>query len=225
MDINKTVDEYEVVARGFLSLDGIDASAVKGAIIASVVPNITNVFEMLTSRLFGVEALVVGAGIKTGMIIKTDNPREVGADRIANSVAAYVLYGGPVIVADFGTATTFDVVSEKGEYLGGTISPGLQISTEALFERTAKLPRVALQKPAAAIGKNTVNSMQAGIMYSVIGGINYTVQAIWKELGVHAKVIATGGLAESVCQHAEIFDVVNKDLTLEGLRIIYSRNR
>lgn len=225
MDTNKTVDEYEVLLRSFLSLDKIDVSAISGAIIASVVPNITESFEELMSLLFVVCPLVVGAGIKTGMTIKTDNPREVGADRIANSVAAYELYGGPVIVADFGTATTFDVVSEKGEYLGGMIAPGINISTEALFERTSKLPRVALKKPNTAIGKNTVSSMQAGILYSVIGGINYSIQAIWTELGSQAKVVATGGLAEAVGQEAEILEIINTDLTLEGLRIIYSRNK
>lgn len=223
-DTYKTADEYEVLVRGFLSLDQVDPGKVSGAIISSVVPNITEVFEDLASRLFGVKPLVVGAGIKTGMVIKTDNPREVGADRIANAVAAYVLYGGPVIVADFGTATTFDVVSETGEYLGGVISPGINISMEALFERTAKLPRVALKKPAAAIGKNTVASMQSGIVYSVIGGINCTVQAIWGELGVKAKVVATGGLAGVVGPQANLIQVVNPNLTLEGLRIIYNRN-
>ena len=225
MDTKKTVDEYEVAVRGFLALDGIYPGDVKGAIISSVVPTVTGVFEKLASRLFKVQPLVVGAGIKTGMTIKTDNPREVGADRIANAVAAYELYGGPVIVADFGTATTFDVVSATGEYMGGLISPGINISMEALFQRAAKLPRVALVKPASAIGKNTVASMQAGIMYSVIGGINFSVQAIWKELGAQAKVVATGGLAELVGPQAEIVDIINRELTLEGLRIIYDRNR
>ena len=224
-DTNKTVDEYEVLVEGFLSSDKIEPAKISGAIISSVVPNITGVFESLVSRLFGVHALVVGAGVKTGMTIKTDNPREVGADRIANAVAAYALYGGPVIVADFGTATTFDVVSKNGEYLGGMIYPGINISMEALFQRAAKLPRVALKKPQTAIGKNTVTSMQAGIMYSVIGGINFAVQGIWAELGSQAKVVATGGLAELVGSQAEIVEVINRDLTLEGLRIIYNRNK
>lgn len=225
MDTNKTVDEYEVLVRSFFSLDKIDASRVNGAIIASVVPNITEVFEGLMSLLFGINPLIVGAGIKTGMTIKTDNPREVGADRIANSVAAYELYGGPVIVADFGTATTFDVVSEKGEYLGGMIYPGINISMEALFAKTAKLPRVALKKPNTAIGKNTVNSMQSGILYSVIGGIDWAIRAIWTELGGQTKVVATGGLAETVGQQMDILEITNTKLTLEGLRIIYNRNK
>lgn len=225
MDAMKTVDEYEVLVRGFLSLDKIDTANVTGAIIASVVPNATGVFEVLINRLFGIMPLVVGSGIKTGMTIKTDNPKEVGADRIANSVAAYSLYGGPVIVADFGTATTFDVVSANGEYLGGMISPGINISMEALFQRAAKLPRVALNKPANAIGKNTVTSMQAGLIYYVIGGINFSVQAIWAELGSEAKIVATGGLAELIGPHAEIVNVINRDLTLEGLKIIFQRNQ
>lgn len=225
MDTNKTVDEYEVLVRGFLSSGKIHVSEIRGAIVSSVVPNITQVFEVLIHRLFGVRPLILGAGIKTGMTIKTDNPREVGADRIANSVAAYVLYGGPVIVADFGTATTFDVVSEKGEYLGGTISPGIDISMEALFQRTAKLPHVALKKPATAIGKNTVASMQAGIMFLVIGGIKYTVEAIREELEAPAKVVFTGGLAGLAGTYGEIAHVINSDLTLEGLRIIYNRNK
>lgn len=224
-DSMKTVDEYEVAVRGFFSLDKINSGDVSGAIISSVVPTTTGLFESLIFSMFGIKPLVVGSGIKTGMTIKTDNPREVGSDRIANAVAAYNYYGGPVIVADFGTATTFDVVSASGEYLGGLISPGINISMEALFKRAAKLPRVALIKPSSAIGKNTVASMQAGIMYSVIGGINYSVQAIWKELGTQAKVVATGGLAELVGSQAEIVDIINKELTLEGLRIIYYRNK
>ncbi|MGI6553869.1 MAG: type III pantothenate kinase [Bacillota bacterium] len=224
-DTIKTFDEYEIMTRSFLSLAKVDPSRIKGAIIASVVPNATQIFQTMICRLFGTEPLVVGAGIKTGIPIKTDNPREVGADRIANTVAAYELYGGPAIVVDFGTATTFDVISSQGEYLGGQISPGINISMEALFQKAAKLPRVALQKPASAIGKNTVASMQAGIYYSVIGGIKFAIQAIRDDLGCSAKAIATGGLAEVVGPHVKIFDVINGDLTLEGLRIIYNRNK
>lgn len=221
----KTVDEYEIMTRSFLSLAKVNPSGIKGAIIASVVPNATQILQAMIRRLFGTEPLVVGAGIKTGIPIKTDNPREVGADRIANTVAAYELYGGPAIVVDFGTATTFDVISSQGEYLGGQISPGINISMEALFQKAAKLPRVALKKPASAIGKNTVASMQAGIYYSVIGGIQFAIQAIRDDLGCSAKAIATGGLAEVVGPHAKIFDVINGDLTLEGLKIIYNRNK
>ncbi len=223
-DILKTVDEYEVSIRGFLGLDKIEAENIKGAIIGSVVPNITEVFEKLFASVFGVRPLVVGSGIKTGMTIKVDNPREVGADRIADAIAAYSLYGGPVIIADFGTATTFDVVSEKGEYLGGMISPGITISMEALFQRAAKLPRVALSQSGKAIGKNTVASMQSGIFHSVIGGVNFSVRAIWAELGIQAKIVATGGLAELVAPQTRIVDVVNRTLSLEGLKIIYERN-
>lgn len=224
-DILKTVDEYEVSLRGFLALDEIEVAKVNGAIIGSVVPNITDVFENLFATVFGVPPLIVGSGIKTGMTIKVDNPREVGADRIANAIAAYKLYEGPVIVADFGTATTFDVVSEKGEYLGGMISPGINISMEALFQRAAKLPRVALTRPERAIGKNTVASMQSGIFNAVIGGVDYSVRALWAELGTEAKIVATGGLAELVAPKTEVVDVVNRTLSLEGLKIIYERNR
>jgi len=224
-DVRKTVDEYELFLHSLFSLHGMDTKAVSGAIIASVVPPANGLFEVLVLKMFGIKPLVVGAGIKTGMTIKMDNPREVGADRIANAVAAYELYGGPVIVADFGTATTFDVVSAEGQYIGGMISPGINIAMEALFQKAAKLPRVALSKPSTAIGKNTVSCMQSGTIHYVVGGINYSVQAIWKELGSHAKVVATGGLAELIGPQAEIVDVVNRDLTLEGLRIIYYRNQ
>ncbi|NLO90157.1 MAG: type III pantothenate kinase [Clostridia bacterium] len=223
-DDSKTADEYEVLLRNFFHYRGMDLKKISGAALASVVPTVTGIFETLIRSLFKVEPLILGPGVKTGMPIKTDNPREVGADRIANGVAAYELYGGPVIVADFGTATTFDVVSEKGEYLGGTISPGVFISMEALFHRTAKLPRVDFKKPHRVIGKNTISSMQSGIMCSLIGGIDYTVAAIKKELGTPTLVVATGGLADMVGRYAQSIDYIDPDLTLKGLRIIYQRS-
>ena len=224
-DEGKTADEYEVLLRNFFHYRGMDLKKISGAALASVVPTVTGIFETLIRSLFKADPLILGPGVKTGMPIKTDNPREVGADRIANSVAAYELYGGPIIVADFGTATTFDVVSEKGEYLGGTISPGVYISMEALFHRAAKLPWVDFKRPDRVIGKNTVISMQSGIMCSVIGGINYTVAAIRKELGMPAQVVATGGLADMVGRYAKSIDYIDPDLTLKGLRIIYNRSR
>ncbi|HBT20655.1 MAG TPA: type III pantothenate kinase [Peptococcaceae bacterium] len=224
-DEEKPADEYEVLIRNFFCFKEIDLKGISGAAVSSVVPTLTGTFEALMKSLFKVEPLILGPGVKTGMPIKTDNPREVGADRIANSVAAYELYGGPVIVADFGTATTFDVVSEKGEYLGGTISPGVYISMEALSRRAAKLPWVDFRKPDRVIGKNTISSMQSGIMCSVIGCINYTVAAIRKELGMPAQVVATGGLAHMVGRYTESIDYIDPDLTLKGLRIIYSRNK
>jgi len=223
-DEKKTVDEYEVLVKSFLYQADIDYKKVSGAIISSVVPTITEVFESLCTGVFNLKPIVLGPGVKTGMPIRMDNPREVGADRIANGVAAYELYGGPVIVADFGTATTFDVVSADGEYIGGTISPGVSISMEALFRRAAKLPRVEFKKPDRVIGKNTVAGMQAGIMCLVIGGVNYTVKAIRKELGVPARVVATGGLSETVGRYTESIDFIDPYLTLQGLRIIYRRN-
>jgi len=166
----------------------------------------------------------VGPGVKTGMDIRYDNPREVGADRIVNAVAAYELYGGPAIVVDFGTATTFDVISAQGEYLGGAIAPGIGISTEALFERAARLPRIELVKPRSAIGKNTVASMQAGIVFGFAGQVDELVRRIKKELGEEARVIATGGMAELLAGEARTIEKVDPLLTLEGLRLIYERN-
>ena len=223
-DDKKTTDEYEVLLRNFFQKVNLESRYVDGAIISSVVPMLTGVFYDLCQRVFDVSSLIVGPGLKTGMPIKMDNPREVGADRIANGVAAYALYGGPVIVADFGTATTFDVVSKDGEYIGGVISPGISISMEALFQRAAKLPRVELMQPSSSIGRNTVAGMQAGIMGQVIGGINYTVDSIRRELEFNAPVVATGGLAELVGPHSEAIDIINPILTLEGLKLIYHRN-
>lgn len=202
-----------------LSFDQVDAVA-----ISSVVPPLMPSLEELSRRYFHVEPLIVGPGIKTGMPIKYDNPREVGADRIANGVAAYALYGGPTVVVDFGTATTFDVISGRGEYLGGAICPGIGISMEALFARAAKLPRVELVRPKSVIGKNTVTSMQAGIVYGFVGQVEGVVKLIQDELGAKPFVVATGGLAELIAPLTSTIDEVNPLLTLEGLRLVYERN-
>ncbi|HHY95286.1 MAG TPA: type III pantothenate kinase [Firmicutes bacterium] len=219
-----TADEFGMLLHQLCAYHGLGLAALHAVVMASVVPPLTPALEEMCRRYLGVEALVVGPGVKTGMDIRYDNPREVGADRIVNAVAAYELYGGPAIVVDFGTATTFDVISSQGEYLGGAIAPGIGISTEALFERAARLPRIELVKPRSAIGKNTVASMQAGIVFGFAGQVDELVRRIKKELGEEARVIATGGMAELLAGEARTIEKVDPLLTLEGLRLIYERN-
>lgn len=225
-DKNKTSDEYNILIHQFFQYNNIDIKDVKDIIISSVVPNIMYSLEHATRKLFNIEALVVGPGVKTGMNIKYDNPKQVGADRIVNAIAAYEKYGGPLIIVDFGTATTFCAISEKGEYLGGTISPGIKISSDALFEKAAKLPRVELVKPGKVICKNTVNSMQAGIIYGYVGLVEYIVKKMKTEIkDKSVKVIATGGLSTLIASETDCIDTVDKFLSLEGLNIIYERNK
>ena len=180
--------------------------------------------ERMCQRYFGLTPLIIGPGVKTGMDIKYDNPREVGADRIVNAVAAYEKFGGPVIIIDFGTATTFCAVDKKGNYLGGAICPGIGISTDALVQRTAKLPRIEVVRTDKVICRNTIESMQAGVFYGFVGQVDGIVARMHKELGCKAKVVATGGLAVIVAPATDAIDVVEPMLTLEGLRIIYERN-
>jgi len=224
-DINKTADEYAVLLLNLLPREGLALSDVDHVSIACVVPPLLTIFEELSQRYFKIPPLIVGPGVKTGVSICTDNPREVGADRVANTAAAHHLYGGPLIVIDFGTATTLDAVSKEGDYLGGAIAPGIGIAAEALFERASKLPRVELIPPQHAIGKNTVTTMQSGIIFGYVGLIEGLVTRIKQELGGEAYVVATGGLAEVIATETKVIDTVDMHLTLLGLRLIHELNR
>lgn len=220
----KTADEYAVTLRQLLTMHEVEPSEVLAAIVASVVPALTEPMVQVVSRAFGCEVMVVGPGIKTGMPILYENPREVGADRIVNAVAAYERVRGGVVVVDFGTATTFDCVTPKGEYLGGVICPGIQISADALFARAAKLPRVEIAKPAKVVGRNTIHSMQSGIIYGYVGLVDGMVGRLRDELGYPCKVISTGGFATVVAPLSNTLEEVDPILTLTGLRLIYERN-
>jgi type III pantothenate kinase len=224
-DRDKTSDEYGALLLNLMQFAGLAAGKVTGAIVSSVVPPLTPVIEEMCRAYFAKTASVVGPGLKTGMPILYENPLEVGADRITAAVAAFEKYGGPVIVLDFGTATTFDAVSAKGEYLGGAIAPGIQISAEALYLKTAKLPRIEIRKPKRAIGRTTVSSMQSGLYFGYIGLVTRTIEEIRKELGPNARVVATGGFGSQVAEELAEIEAYEPDLVLEGLRIIHERNR
>lgn len=224
-DADKTADELIIILSDLLSLRNLSLNNIKAVAISSVVPHSTMALEDLTRRYFGFEPLVIGPGIKTGISILYDNPREVGADRIVNAVAAYEIYGGPLIIVDFGTATTFCAVSKSGEYLGGAITPGIEISSDALFSKAARLSRVDLQKPKTVIGKNTVSSLQSGIIYGFAGQVDAIILRMKKEIKENVKeVIATGGLMNLVIDECK--EITKRDplLTLNGLRIIWERN-
>ena len=222
---NRTSDEYGMAMMNLLNHYGIDRGQVEGIMMSSVVPQINFTIEHMCRNYFGIEPMKIEPGVKTGINIKYENPRELGSDRIANAVAAFELYGGPCITIDFGTATSFGAISAKGEFLGGAICPGLRLAADALTERTAKLPRFELVKPENVIGRNTVTNMQAGIVYGYIGQIKYLVNRMKKEMGVEGiKVIATGGLAVLVAGESSVIDVMDGLLTLKGLRIIYEKN-
>ena len=223
--VHRMPDEYASLLLNLFDRQGIDASQITGAILCSVVPPLVGVFEEVCRRYLKVLPLVVESGVKTGVRICLDNPREVGADRVVNAVAAHQMYGGSVIVIDLGTATTFDAVSEDGDYLGGAIAPGIAIATEALFTRTAALPRVELTHPKRAVGRSTVAAMQSGIVFGYAGLIEGIVTRIQQEMGGKAKVVATGGYAELLARETPVIEVVNPDLTLVGLRLIYEMNK
>jgi len=224
-DRDKTSDEYSVILLNLLGQAGLAASDIKQVIISSVVPPLTPVFQSLSQSLFGTKAVVVGPGLKTGMPILYENPLEVGADRVVAAVAAVEKFGGPCIIVDFGTATTFDAISAKGEYLGGAIAPGIQISAEALAARTAKLPRIEIVPPKRAIGRTTVASMQSGIYYGYVGLVNNIIAEIKKELSPGAKVVATGGFASEIAPEIPAIDHVEPQLVLQGLRILFERSQ
>jgi len=222
---NRTADEYWVLIKEFILLNKVETETIDDIVIACVVPPLAPILKEMALKYFSCDPLIVGPGIKTGISILYRNPAEVGADRIVNSVAAYEKYGGPIIIIDFGTATTFDVVSQKGEYMGGVIFPGVQICMEALFKKAAKLPRVELSAPERVIGRSTVESIQSGAVYGFSGMMDAIVFKIREELGKQAKVIATGGIADWIASKTKIIDVTDPFLTLEGLRIIYEKNR
>jgi type III pantothenate kinase len=223
-DVRMTGDEIASMVDGFLRLDGLSRDAVSGIAVSSVVPRLSGEYAAMASKRFGVEALVVGPGVRTGMPILTNDPRQVGPDLIVDAVAAYETHGGPCIAVDFGTATTFSAVSAAGEYLGHAIAPGIEISLDALSTRAARLMRIELIDPGTVIGKNTAMAMQAGAIYGFAGQVDGIVRRMRAELGAKAITIATGGLASLIFDHSDALDVLDPLLTLRGLEIIYRRN-
>ncbi len=223
--IHRTADEYGGVLLNLMERKKVSPSKIIGIALCSVVPPLVPAFVELCRKYLGCEPLVVEAGVKTGMRIRLDNPREVGSDRVVDAVAAQHLYGKPLIIVDLGTATTFSVVSQEGDYLGGAIAPGIVIATEALYTHTAALPRIRLSRPEQAIGRNTVAAMQSGIIFGHVGLIEGMIRRIEQELGSKAKVIATGGQAYFLAQEIPVVEIVNPDLTLIGLRLIYEMNK
>jgi type III pantothenate kinase len=221
----QTADEYGILIRSLLANEGVESAAIRAIAIASVVPPVDWILRQFCERYFSLKPLFIEPGVKTGLPILTDNPGEVGADRVANCVGAYYKYGGPTIVVDMGTATNFDVVSKKGEFLGGAIAPGLMISAEALFARAARLPRVEIRRPAKIVGTNTVDNLQIGLFWGHLGLVDAILERMIAELGAETKCIATGGLAHLLARESKYISEVDDMLTLEGLRLIYDRNR
>jgi len=224
-DINKMADEYAMFLLNAFNHKNLKTSDITGIALCSTVPPLVATFQYLFPRYFGISPLVVGPGVKTGVSIRFDNPREVGPDRIANTAAAHILYKGPVIIVDLGTATTFDIVSREGEFIGGVIAPGIAHAADALFVRTAALPRIELVAPKRAIGTNTIAGMQSGIVFGYVGLIEGIIERIQREMKERATVVATGGYAYIITPVTTVFDTVNPDITLIGLRAIYQMNQ
>jgi type III pantothenate kinase len=221
----KMPDEYGILIDKLFRHRGYDPEQVTGIAVASVVPPLTPVFQQVCRDYVGQAPLVVDAGVRTGVRVRYDNPRDVGADRVVDAAAVWKLYGAPACIVDFGTGTTFDAVSAEGDYLGGAIAPGIGIAARALFERTAKLPRVELVRPPSAIGRNTPHAIQSGLLFGYVGLVEGMVARFKAELGPDTKIIATGGLAEIIARETDVIDVVDPWLTLHGLRIVYELNR
>ncbi|MFQ5543547.1 MAG: type III pantothenate kinase [Nitrospiria bacterium] len=225
-DLDKTPDEYGILISALLKSNGFTSTRISGVILSSVVPRLTSVFQNISEKYFSIMVpMQVTHRLETGLNIQYDRPEEIGVDRIVNATAAYHLYGGPVVIVDLGTATTFCVVSEKGEYLGGAIAPGLNLSLEALYSHAAKLPRIKIAKPSCVIGKDTHSSVQSGSVFGYVGLIDGMVRRIHHEIGSKAHVIGTGGLAKLIASECETISHVRQTLTLEGLMIIYGMNR
>ena len=228
---SKSADEYGMMINQLFKYEGIDMSVIDDVIISTVVPSTLYTLQHMSRKYFRIRPIVIGPGIKTGLKIRYDNPEQVGSDRIVNAVAALTKYGGPLVVVDFGTATTFCAITEDWEYLGGSIAPGLKISSDALFEKTSKLPKVELEEPGTVLGKNTIESMQSGLVYGHMGLIEYICQKMKEELDEYSdhktpiKVVATGGVASMLEKGVRCIDVVDKMLTLDGLSIIYDKNK
>ncbi|MDD7512017.1 MAG: type III pantothenate kinase [Peptostreptococcaceae bacterium] len=230
-DSRKSTDEYGMIVSQLFKYENLSMKDIDDIIISTVVPSVLFTIQHLSQKYFNKQAIIVASGVKTGLIVKYDNPKQVGADRIVNAVAAYKKYNGPLIIIDFGTATTFCAVTEKAEYLGGTIAPGIKIAAESLFEKTSKLPKVELEDPGHAICRNTIQSMQSGLVYGHMGIVEFIVKKMKEELKAmypdskEAKVVATGGLASMIETGVDCIDYVDKMLTLEGLQLIYEKNK
>jgi type III pantothenate kinase len=223
--VHRMADEYAILVDSLFRVDGLEAQAISAVCMVSVVPRLTGIFVEMCQRYWHIEPFVVDAGVRTGVKIRTENPREVGADRIVNTVAAYHLYGGPACVVDFSTATTFDAISREGDYLGGAIAPGMGVALEALSDRAAKLPKVEIARPPQAIGRNTVQSMQSGFFFGLVGLVEGMVARFRNELGEEMRVIATGNLAELIARETDAIEILAPWLTMDGLRLVYAMSK